>query len=86
MQGASGSHDLTGDGYQHGTVRHGAKEYAYYDYRTGEQHHTYHVKSSWKLFKASVRSTHIHISGKYMDRYGRVHIPVEPPRDGECDV
>ena len=25
---------LTGDGYKHGTVKHGAKEYAYYDYRT----------------------------------------------------
>lgn len=60
---------LTGDGYRHGAVKHGAKEWAYYDYRTGETHHTNHVESFWKLFKASVRSTHIHVSAKYMDRY-----------------
>ncbi|MFN3627962.1 MAG: IS1595 family transposase [Parvibaculum sp.] len=60
---------LEGDGYQHGTVKHGAKEWAYYDYRHGATHHTNHVESFWKLFKASVRSTHIHISSKYMQRY-----------------
>jgi transposase len=27
------------------------------------------VESFWKLFKASVRSTHVHVSAKYMDRY-----------------
>lgn len=60
---------LTGDGFQHGTVKHGAKEYAYYDYRHGVTHHTNHVESFWKLFKASVRGTHIHVSAKYMQRY-----------------
>jgi hypothetical protein len=60
---------LTGDGYKHGTVKHGAKEWSYYDYREGVFHNTNSVESFWKLFKASVRSTHIHISGKYMDRY-----------------
>lgn len=60
---------LTGDGYRHGAVKHGAKEWAYFDYRTGETHHTNHVESFWKLFKKSVASTHIHISGKHMDRY-----------------
>ena len=50
-------------------MKHGAKEFAFYDYRIGALHHTNHVESFWKLFKASVRSTHIHISGKYMDRY-----------------
>jgi transposase-like protein len=60
---------LTGDGYKHGTVKHGAKEWAYYDYRTKETHHTNHVESFWKLFKASVRSTHIHVSSKHMQRY-----------------
>ena len=28
-------------------------------------------KSFWNLFKNSVRSTHIHVSPKYMDRYLR---------------
>ena len=27
------------------------------------------VESFWRLFKASVRSTHIHVVAKYMDRY-----------------
>lgn len=60
---------LTGDGYQHGVVTHGRKEYAFYDYRTGENHHVNHVESFWKLFKTSIRSTHVHVSEKYMARY-----------------
>lgn len=60
---------LEGDGYKHGSVKHGAKEWAYYDYRHGATHHTNTVESFWKLFKASVRSTHIHVSSKHMQRY-----------------
>jgi len=60
---------LTGDGYQHGAVKHGAKEWAFRDPETGETHHTNNVESFWKLFKKSVASTHIHISAKHMDRY-----------------
>lgn len=54
---------LTEDGYKHGVVKHSAGEYV-----RGE-HHTNNVESFWRLFKISVRSTHIHISPKYMDRY-----------------
>ncbi|HMU49081.1 MAG TPA: IS1595 family transposase [Geminicoccaceae bacterium] len=60
---------LSGDGYAHGAVKHGSKEYAYYDYRTKETHHTNNVEGFWRLFKASVRGTHVHISAKYMQRY-----------------
>jgi len=60
---------LTGDGFKHGAVKHGAKEWTHYDYRHGATHHTNHVESFWKLFKASVRGTHIHISAQHMDRY-----------------
>ena len=60
---------LTPDGYQHGVVKHGVKEFAYYDYRHKAVHHTNGVESFWKLFKNSIRSTHIHVSQKYMDRY-----------------
>jgi transposase len=60
---------LSGDGFKHGAVKHGSKEWSYYDYRTDATHHTNHVESFWKLFKDSVRSTHIHVSQKYMDRY-----------------
>ena len=62
---------LKPDGYQHGAVKHGAKEYAYCDYRQGVTHQTNTVESFWRLFKNSVRSTHIHVSAKYMDRYLR---------------
>jgi len=60
---------LDGDGYLHGTVKHGAKEFSHYDWRTNAVHHTNHVERFWKLFKASVRGTHIHISSKHMQRY-----------------
>jgi transposase-like protein/DNA-directed RNA polymerase subunit RPC12/RpoP len=60
---------LTSDGYQHGVVKHGAKEYAHYDYRSGETFHVNTVEGFWRLFKASVRSTHVQISGKHMQRY-----------------
>jgi transposase-like protein/predicted RNA-binding Zn-ribbon protein involved in translation (DUF1610 family) len=60
---------LEGDGYTHGVVKHGAKEFAYYDYRHKATHHTNTVESFWRLFKISVRSTHIHVSSKYMRRY-----------------
>lgn len=60
---------LNGDGYQHGSVKHGAKEFAFYDYQTGENHHVNNVETFWRLFKKSVASTHIHISAKHMDKY-----------------
>ena len=60
---------LNADGYKHGQVRHGAKEFARYDRSTDVVHHTNHVESFWRLFKYSVASTHIHVSAKYMGRY-----------------
>ena len=60
---------LEGDGYQHGTVKHGAKDWAYYEYRHDLTHHADNFESLWPLFKRSVASTHIHMSSKYMDRY-----------------
>lgn len=60
---------LTGDGYQHGTVKHGRKQWAKYDDENDVLHHVNHVESFWRLFKRSVASTHIHVSQKHMDRY-----------------
>ena len=60
---------LDGDGFKHGTVKHGAKEFAYYDYRHDATHHTNNVESFWWLLKRSIASTHIHVSQKYMNRY-----------------
>jgi len=60
---------LTGDGFVHGAVKHGQKEWSYYDYRTGETHSTNNIDSFWKLFKYSVRSTHIHLSREKLSLY-----------------
>lgn len=60
---------LTSDGYTHGVVSHGKKEYSHYDYRSGETFHVNTVEGFWRLFKASVRSTHVQISAKHMQRY-----------------
>jgi transposase len=60
---------LTGDGYKHGMVKHGSKEWSYYDYRHDAVHNTNRVESFWRLFKKSVASTDIHISSKYADPY-----------------
>lgn len=60
---------LTGDGYVHGRVTHSEKVWRGYDVRTGQFHSTNSVETFWNLFKRSVRSTHIHVSAKYMDRY-----------------
>ena len=60
---------LTGAGYTHGHVKHGVREYARYDQRTGVTHHVNNVESFWRLFKNSIVSTHIHVSSKYMNRY-----------------
>jgi transposase len=60
---------LTSDGYKHGRVTHGEKIWKVYDWKTGEWHSTNSVESFWNLFKHSVRSTHIHVSSKYMHHY-----------------
>jgi transposase len=54
---------LTGYGYEHDTVKHRAKEYVRGDV------HVNSIESFWKLFKHSVRGTHIHISPKHMEKY-----------------
>lgn len=60
---------LSGDGFTHGTVKHAAKEWSWYDYRTGQTFSTNSIEGFWRLFKASVRSTHIHVSAEKMRLY-----------------
>ncbi|MEQ1619694.1 MAG: IS1595 family transposase [Terricaulis sp.] len=60
---------LNREGFDHRTVKHKYGEYARRDRMTGELISVNAVENFWKLFKDSVRSTHIHVSGKYMDRY-----------------
>ena len=60
---------LTGDDYQHGRLNHSQDVWARTDPETGVRHHVAHVESFWRLFKYSVKSTHIHVSQKHMQRY-----------------
>lgn len=60
---------LHDDGYWHGSVKHGDKEWTKYDTIEKVFHHTNNVESFWKLFKASVNSTHIHVFQKHMQSY-----------------
>ncbi len=60
---------LTGDGFKHGQVKHGEGDYGHYDYRIGDFVHVNTVESFWRLFKNSIRSTHIHVSAKHMQKY-----------------
>jgi len=55
--------------YTHGHVNHHSKEWAKTDPETGVRHHVAHVEAFWRVFKYSVKSTHIHISKKHMQRY-----------------
>jgi transposase-like protein/predicted RNA-binding Zn-ribbon protein involved in translation (DUF1610 family) len=59
---------LTGDGYRHGRVNHKQGEYARYVCKS-LTFHTNTVEGFWRLFKASIRSTHVHVSEKHMQRY-----------------
>lgn len=64
-----GSYSLLGHtGYKQGRVKHSKMEWVR-EGDDGVSHHVNHVESFWRLFKNSVRSTHIHVSPKYMDRY-----------------
>jgi transposase-like protein len=60
---------LKGEGYKHGQVNHAEKDYAHYDYRLDDTVSVNNVESFWKLFKASVRGTHVHVSAQHMQRY-----------------
>jgi len=60
---------LRSAGYRHGSVKHSDKEWSYYDRSFKVHRNTNSVESFWKIFKTSIRSTHIHVSPKYMDRY-----------------
>jgi len=60
---------VTGDGYVDRAVDHSRREYAWTDHQSGETFSTNAAGSFWRLFKNSVRSTHIHVSQKHLGRY-----------------
>jgi transposase-like protein len=59
---------LDREGFVHGVVNHSREEWANTD-EHGNRHHTNSLEGFWKLFKDSVRSTHIHVSSKHMQSY-----------------
>ncbi len=54
---------LTNAGYQHGTVKHGEKQYV------SGIHHVNGVEGFWSHFKRGIVSTHVHISSKHAQNY-----------------
>lgn len=56
-------------GYDHKAVNHSEEQWRAFNYRSGEWHHTNSIEAFWKIFKNSIKSTHIHVSAKYMDKY-----------------
>src|SRR5690606_15783232 len=52
-------------GYTHKTVNHGAMEYAKGDT------HVNTMESFWSRLKLSIRGTHIHVSGKHLEKYAK---------------
>lgn len=54
---------LTRLGYKHGTVQHGIEQYV------DGIHHVNGIEGFWSLLKRGIRSTHIHVSGKHLQKY-----------------
>ena len=50
-------------GYEHGSVNHSAEQW-----RQGI-HYTNSLEGYWSIFKRSIRSTHVHVSRKHLDKY-----------------
>ena len=51
------------NGYKHGTVNHGAKEYV------RGIHHTNTVEAFWSILKRSIHGTHVHVSAGHLPKY-----------------
>lgn len=59
---------LIRDGFIHGSVTHSTGEYVRTD-ELGNKYHTNSLEAFWKLFKSSVRGTHIQISRDHAQKY-----------------
>jgi transposase-like protein len=59
---------VIGEGHAHGTVCHGKGQYVNFD-DAGYRHDTNGLESFWRLFKASVRGTHVQISKTHAQMY-----------------
>jgi len=52
-------------GYKHSTVNHGLREYV------RDMCHVNAVENFWARLKLSIKGTHVHVSGKYLQNYVR---------------
>ena len=59
---------LKKNGFKHETTEHGAKEYARMT-KSGTVTHVNGLENFWKHLKGSIKSTHIHVSGKHLSKY-----------------
>lgn len=56
---------LSGHGYEHKTVQHGAGQYV-----DGDTH-VNSMEGYWSNLKKGITSTHIHVSGKHLEKYAK---------------
>lgn len=61
---------LTGKGFKHETVEHGAKEYSRVTV-DGTVVHVNGLENFWKHLKGGINGTHIHVSGKHLSKYAK---------------
>lgn len=54
---------LSALGYQHTTVNHGSKQWAKGDT------HVNSLEGFWSMLKRSIRGTHVHVSGRHLQKY-----------------
>jgi transposase len=54
---------IAGKGFEHQTVEHGKGQYAVNGV------HVNGIEGYWSMLKKGIRSTHIHVSGKHMEKY-----------------
>lgn len=54
---------LSKHGYKHGVVNHSAEQWV------NGIHHTNSIEGFWSMVKRSIRSTHIHVSPKHLNKY-----------------
>ena len=54
---------LPAHGYKHGTVRHSSWQWL------NGVHHTNSIEGFWSILKRGIRSTHVHVSRKYLQNY-----------------
>lgn len=58
------SYNSVSDKYGHGVVHHARKEFV-----NEQGDHTNSIENYWSIFKKSIKSTHIHVSKKHMQKY-----------------